>query len=147
MPRGFRKDLTLTQLAHEGMSSLFPGVMADSRSFVSLPKATPHTNGKEEPHLILYGRKDKGRIRELIFHLNRLMNGENRCYKCGDKVVESADDDRPYPIGQWHHEYDRAGERCDCPEAAKVSCPRCHAAVHVYPQFGMGNPVEGEMSK
>lgn len=146
MSRGFKRDHTLTQLAHEGMSSLFPGVMADSRSFVSLPKVTPHTNGKEEPHLVLWG-KDKGVIRKIIFHFNRIMNGENRCHKCGAIVREYPGNYGCAPVGHWHHVDDAPAERCDCPDNGRVACPKCHSDEHVKTQFGMGNPVEGEMSK
>ncbi len=135
MPRGFKVDHTATQLAREGMSSLYPSVMVDSRSFVSLPKVTGHTNGVAQPHLILYGIKDKGTIRKVIFHLNRLMNGQNKCYKCGTRVAESVDNSSFMPIGEWHHELNKPGERCDCAINGKVSCPACHSEEHVKPQF------------
>lgn len=127
MPRGFKVDSTRTQLAHEGMDSLFPSVMADSRSFISLPKATTHTNGVAQPHLILYG-KDKGIIRKVIFHLNRLMNGRNQCWKCGRSVSE--DIVGFSTLGHWHHLSSKPSERCDCADNGIVLCWDCHEAEH-----------------
>lgn len=123
MPRGFHKDEQATKAAN----------FLDRRSFVSLPKVTPHTNGAAEPHFLLYG-KDKGPIRAEIFRRNRQENQSDvsRCWNCGVPCYEKND----FYRGEWHHVNSGAGERCDCVENSVVSCAKCHRAEHVQTQFG-----------
>lgn len=129
--RGFKKDHTLTALAREGMLSLFPGVMADSRSFVSLPKVTSHTDGKAEPHLVLWGR-DKAAMRAEVFARNRLNNrGVNRCEGEMCNMLVSEEANGIHMAGEWDHLDSSPANRCDCAANGQVLCPSCHRQKHV----------------
>lgn len=114
MPRGFRKDINLTALAHEG---LYGQLLVDSRSFWSI-----------DGHILAYG-KDKEPIRAEIFRLNREANGGvNRCWNCG-VMVEEHEGDHMAANGEWDHIYTK--RRCDCTHNGRVSCPKCHRDRHV----------------
>jgi hypothetical protein len=142
LPRGFKVDYGRTQIARVAK------IIRDKRSFVSLPK---HTHGDAAvPHLILEG-VDKGPIRAEIFRRDReaqkgSWNGLNRCWKCGRQVFENSEDAPTLrSVGQWHHDLNKAGQRCDCPENSLVSCSGgCHEEEHPQVQFGQHKEISKE---
>lgn len=122
MSRGFKEDTYATMCAR----------FEDERSFISQPK---HTHGDHAvPHLILYGRLDKGPVRAKIFQRNRAQfrDGYPRCAKCNRIVSESSESRCG---GEWHHIRNKPGERCDCPENGEVLCHRCHRPEHPQTKF------------
>ena len=127
MPRGFKLDIILTQATRDSS-----GLLNDPRSFVSLPKVTPHTNGVALPHLILYGI-DKGVIRHMLFEESRRANGDARCRKCGCRVSENQYG--TLPDGEWDHIENSPGLRCDCCVNGQILCPTCHRPKHPQTQF------------
>lgn len=119
--RGFKKDIQDTAAAKFRDRG---GRHRKCRSFISLPKVTPHTNGVPQPHLILYG-VDKGPIRAQIFERSRKANGVARCWNCGVMVAETPEEEIPQK-GEWDHAENAPALRCDCPENGRVACAGCH---------------------
>lgn len=137
MSRGFKKDLLATELAYATKNLMDE----KRRSFVSLPKVIEGECTEPQPHLILYGEKDKGVVRAEIFRLNRLENdGVNRCWKCKRPVAEYPTDlDEMLgntPQGDWDHIRNSPGTRCDCESNGRVSCRACHSERHLQVKFG-----------
>jgi hypothetical protein len=126
--RGFKRDNSAT--AAQGFH--------DRRSFVSLPKAISGECEEPEPHLILYGLRDKAFVRTEIFKRNRLANkGKTLCAKCGCRIYEHDPMELLGSVkGEWNHIRHKPGERCDDPENGECLCWICHREEHVRPRFG-----------
>jgi hypothetical protein len=127
MPRGFKRDEDATLAAR----------FEDYRSFVSQPKAINGECDVPRPHVVLYGRADKARVRKIIFEKNRQENGGiNRCWNCRKLVLEKAHEMfAAHFCGEWDHIRNKPGERCDCPDNGRVACPTCHRQRHVRPRW------------
>lgn len=116
--RGFKRDNETTRLYG----------FKDRRSFVSLPKVMPHTNGVELSHIIAYG-VDVIPIREECLKRSAIKNGEPRCKKCGVRVSDFVSETHPLRA-EMHHIFHKPGERCWCQANLEILCHRTHAEQH-----------------
>jgi hypothetical protein len=107
MPRGAKKDITVTRLLFEN------GLLLDKRSFVSWGA---------EPHLYLKG-EDVGRQRERLW-----LSGNSECEICRKPIHFNQ-------IWQMDHKQGGLVGRCDCRHNLRITHAECHRARHVQVQL------------